>query len=672
MPTQIKRTDAQQTMLDNIKTHFPTGTFTRTDYKNAIGSRSVPATKTLTKLVEYGDLLCIDEETYSLLTGSTFAVEDKKVTNDAVASLFSVKSDIKNRIDSYLHWMETATFAEEPGSQRGIYGIYDITTNPETLLYIGQTGGKGNGNATFESRWKEHFDQLSKGTHHCAGLQNYFILNCDNNLANLQARIVEELPYNPALIDLRERYYINKYSDILLNTVHPSLIDADFDVANYKKVEVKDKVLKGLEEIARETAAAIHNYLYASVKLSDQDKATLIAGIIIALNKKQFKDSYRTYDDGPDFMDQFMGAIKHSISQFQGLKTGHEAIVAVFDFIRHNENFIKTIEYKGHTYIALQFLTEIIEDSICHIAKEYPSYDVMGDFYNEFAKYSGADQQSLGIVLTPHHIADFMSDLLEIKPEDKILDVCCGSGALPITAHRFDTNQIVGIEYNARMMALCISNMIMRGYNSTLYLGDSYNEVLLEGVSALKPTKMIINPPYAQDGYPELGFIKRGLDQLVEGGLGVAIVPMSCAIKNDRATKELKEAILNEHQLVATFSMPDQLFYPVGVVTIVMLFRAHCPHEDCSFFGYMKDDGFEITRTNGRQDTQGKWTNIKNNMLELYSTFTDIAGESAVEEVSYEDEWCCEAYMKTDYSNITPELFKKAMVDYILFSMKGE
>lgn len=673
----IKRTDAQELMLNNIKTHFPAGPFTREDYKKAMGTRSVPQTKTLAKLVEYGDLICIDEETYRLiaagevleLANTSFAVEDKKVSGDAVSALFEVKGIIKSDIDSALHWMERATFATEPNSQKGIYGLYDAITGQ--LLYVGQTGGKGNGNATFESRWKEHIDQLIKGKHHCEKLQNYFVVSCDSNPAQIQPRIIEELPSNAALIDLRERYYINKYSDILLNTVHPSLIDQNFDVSNYQTVEAQpDKTLKGLEVIARKVASAIHNYLYASVKLSDQDKATLIAGIIIALNKKQFAQSYRNYDDGPDFMDQFMGAIKHSISQYKGLKTGHDAIYAVFDFIAHNENFIKTISNKDKTYIALQFLTEIIEESIVRIAKEYPSYDVMGDFYNEFAKFSGADQQSLGIVLTPHHIADFMSDLLELKPTDKILDVCCGTGALPITAHRFAENQIIGIEYNARMLALCLSNMIMRGYDSILYLGDSYNETLLAEVANQKPTKMIINPPYSQNGYPELGFVKRGLDQLEKGGLGVAIIPMSCAIKNDKATKDLKEAILNEHQLIATFSMPDQLFYPVGIVTCIMVFRAHCPHEDCSFFGYMKDDGFEITRINGRQDTQGKWAGIKKNMLELYKNFDEVAGESIIEEVAYNNEWCCEAYMKTDYSTINNTGFQEQILNYIVFNLK--
>lgn len=677
MPT-FNRTKAQETMLENIKTHFPAGPFTREDYKKAVGARSVPQTKTLDKLVDYGDLIRIDDETYSILTGAAFAVEDKKVTDDALKSLFNTKNTIKETLDLCLAFMDSQTYADDPLSEKGIYCIKDYNTGE--VLYVGQTGGKGNGNATFSTRWAQHKKELSEGTHHCTKLQDYVNVVLGGDISQLKFEKIESLPSDEHLIEVRERYWIHYHLDTILNTKIPSLLTAgeyeEYNTQSLTKLSQEQRIAKALEVLVRSTAAAIHNYLYASIKLADEKKATLIAGIIIALNDtEEFIDEYRKSSTGNRFIAKFMSAIKNSIEEYTGFKGQKERILAEFDFIKNDENFIKTVTYtdsnkETKTYIALQCLTEIIADSIVRIAKAYPNYDVMGDFYNEFAKYSGADQQSLGIVLTPHHIADFMADLLEIKPEDKILDICCGTGALPIAAHRFADNQIIGIEYNPRMLALCIANMIMRGYNSTLYLGDSYNETLLQGIAAQKPTKMIINPPYAQDGYPELGFIKRGLDQLEKGGLGVAIVPMSCAIKNDRATKELKRAILDKHQLVATFSMPDQLFYPVGVVTIIMLFRAHCPHEDCTFFGYVKDDGYEITRTSGRQDTKGKWVNIKSNIMTLYTDFIDIAGESAVEEIGFEDEWCCEAYMKTDYSALTQESYIAALKQYALYKSK--
>lgn len=685
----VNMTPAQQTLFANICKYFPMDEFSREEYKTKVGLNRVPSSATLKKLVEYGKLIMVGDN-YKLvaagedLTIDTFAVEDKRTATDSVSMLFKTRSEINEQYNRIMHWINNATYATEPNSQKGIYRIIDTTLNK--VIYIGQTGGKGAGKATFDSRWKEHKEALLAGTHHCVKLQAYFNTNLNHDLNKLSFEIQEELPSDPVLIDNRERYWIDYYGLSLLNTLRPALISNTLYNGRVG-TDIKNKTLKGLEAITRQTAASIHSYLYSAIKLSDQDKATLIAGIVIALNDNDFLETYTKYTDGTRFVQAFDNAIQFSISQYPGLKTRADNIYATFDFIKHNDNFTKviigdvgveqvdgSIKTESKTFIALQLLTEIIHNTICKIAKDYPEYDVMGDFYNEFAKYSGADQQSLGIVLTPHHIAEFMSDLLDIQPDDTILDICCGTGALPIAAHRYHTNNIIGIEFQARMAALSLANIIMRGYNATIYQGDSYNEELLARIKDQKPTKMIINPPYNQKGYPELGFVQRGLDQLEPGGLGVVIVPMSCAIKNDATTKELKQKLFQNHQLLATFSMPDQLFYPVSAVTIIMLFKAHTPNtnNDTVFFGYMKDDGFEITRTNGRQNVSGKWHAIKEEMLNLYYNHTAQAGKSAIKKVAADDEWCCEAYMKTDYNGITPEMFQKEMRQYILFKLQED
>ena len=48
--------------------------------------------------------------------------------------------------------------------------------------------------------------------------------------------------------------------------------------------------------------------------------------------------------------------------------------------------------------------------------------------------YSGGDGQTLGIILTPRHITELFAELLDLKPEDKVLDPCCGTGGFLIAA----------------------------------------------------------------------------------------------------------------------------------------------------------------------------------------------------------------------------------------------
>lgn len=101
---------------------------------------------------------------------------------------------------------------------------------------------------------------------------------------------------------------------------------------------------------------------------------------------------------------------------------------------------------------------------------------MLGRFYGEFISYSGGDGQTLGVVLTPKHITELFTDLAEIKPTDKVLDPCCGTGGFLIAAmHRMliqakeedkeniRRNNLYGIELRDDMFSIATTNMILRG-----------------------------------------------------------------------------------------------------------------------------------------------------------------------------------------------------------------
>ena len=54
--------------------------------------------------------------------------------------------------------------------------------------------------------------------------------------------------------------------------------------------------------------------------------------------------------------------------------------------------------------------------------------DIMNIFFIEFNRYRGKSEH--GQVFTPDHIAGLMSELLDIRPSDNILDPCCGGGII--------------------------------------------------------------------------------------------------------------------------------------------------------------------------------------------------------------------------------------------------
>ena len=124
-------------------------------------------------------------------------------------------------------------------------------------------------------------------------------------------------------------------------------------------------------------------------------------------------------------------------------------------------------------------------------------------------------------------------------------------------------------------------------------------------------------------------------------------------------------------------SMPDDLFYPIGTVTCIMVFTAHTPHDNDehheSWFGYWKNDGFRKDKILGRiPKTNDSWESIKKEWLASFSNKKDIPGFSVRKKVTKDDEWCAEAYLETDYSDITEEEFENQLKKYWVFKTLNE
>jgi type I restriction enzyme M protein len=115
--------------------------------------------------------------------------------------------------------------------------------------------------------------------------------------------------------------------------------------------------------------------------------------------------------------------------------------------------------------------------------------------------------------------------------------------------------------------------------------------------------------------------------------------------------------------------MPNDLFHPVGVNTCIIVFKAHNTHSSNkkTFFGYFKDDGFMKQKNKGRIDKELKWNNIKIKWLKAFINKESIESLSITHIVRAETEWCAEAYIKTDYSILSLNIFSKTVKDYVGF-----
>jgi type I restriction enzyme M protein len=236
-------------------------------------------------------------------------------------------------------------------------------------------------------------------------------------------------------------------------------------------------------------------------------------------------------------------------------------------------------------------------------------------------------------------------------------------------------NQLIGVEYQSHIYALAATNMyIHKDGKSNIIHGDCFDEFIMDTIKDYHPTIGMLNPPYPNDkvnGKNEFEFILNNLECLEPNGLCVAIIPMERVMSGKKQTIELKKKLLEQHTLEAVMSMPDDLFYNTdnGVVTAIVVFRAHIPHSQNkeTYFGYWKNDGFEKRKHKGRIDAYDKWTTIKTKWLDSYENRKSIDGLSVTKKVTAKDEWCAEAYMITDYSKLSEADFLKTMKEYILF-----
>lgn len=461
----------------------------------------------------------------------------------------------------------------------------------------------------------------------------------------------------------------NIISEIL--TFEDYVFNASYDpqIAKIREISMKD--------FSRE----LHKFLWKYAKVTEEQKPLLVSGTLIALMDDMFRAGYDKAGV-KDLPKAWYDAIKRVLEKSNIDSSKITVMCQPYSSFTVHPALNK--EHKNYKKGILNEIVKEINEKVFPYVSVFNDIDVAGQFYGEFLKYTGGDKKALGIVLTPRHITDLFSRLANVNKDSKVLDICTGTGGFLISAmhhmckdantpneiDNIKKNGLIGIEHLPHMFALAASNMILRGDGkANLHQASCFDKTITKDITSLKCNVGMINPPYSQgDDLSELNFVKHMLNCLDKGGIGIAIVPMSCAIGKDSS----KEELMKYHTLEAVMSMPDELFYPVGTVTCIMIFKAHMPHRVSNkktWFGYWKDDRFVKNKVQGRCDLNHEWEITRDKWVEAYRNNDEIPGFSVKQYVDFNDEWCAEAYMDTDYSQITKEMFEKTVKEYTLYKI---
>ena len=465
--------------------------------------------------------------------------------------------------------------------------------------------------------------------------------------------------------------------------------------------EVERKRHQDLIAFAKE----LHELIWTAAKISEEDKPLLVSGTLIALMNQPFLNSFRYYSP-EDMPKKWLEAIKDELDKADIPQAKKDTMLQPYASVASQPNLGKPDSKIAKKYpkgVLYEIIKEI-NDNVWPFISVYHNFDVVGHFYGEFLKYTGGDKKALGIVLTPRHITELFCEIANVSKKDTVLDICAGTGGFLISAMQsmlktaitdderkeIKKHRLIGIENSPKMFALAASNMILRGDGkANLHQGSCFDEAItksirergkekneiFKGKKLEQPNIGLLNPPYAQSKSDaelhELYFVKHMLDQLAEGGIGIAIIPVTCVITPSQAKRD----ILKQHTLKAVMSMHSEIFYPVGTVTCIVVFEANRPHEESkkkTWFGYWRDDGFVKTKHMGRIDQHHKWNDIKTSWIEAYRNNEVHKGESVTAYVGPEDEWIAEAYLETDYTKLTRQDFEEVVKNYALFKLTNE
>ena len=424
-------------------------------------------------------------------------------------------------------------------------------------------------------------------------------------------------------------------------------------------------------------------------KIKERLRALLISGILIALKNERFKAEYKNYPTTDELVHNMFSAISAELRRSDVPDRNKESLVKGYEFVTTNPS-INNPSPEGKRYV-----TDLItncDERINGFMVTHKYIDTISQFYVEFLRYANNDK-GLGIVLTPPHITELFCELAQIDRDSVVLDNCAGTGGFLVSAMKKmleDANsdiakeqhikdwQLIGIEYDEEIYTLLISNMIVhRDGRTNILREDCFGVSAKEINERFHPNVGLLNPPYKNKGKgtEELEFVLNNLSMLDKGGRCVAIMPISCVNDVSGRSFLLKQRILQKHTLEAVLSLPEDLFHnsKVNTVTCAVVLTAHVPHPENkkTWFGYCRDDGFVKRKNKGRIDANHTWQQIKEQWVSAFVNREVIPGFSLMQKVTAADEWCAEAYLATDYGQLTEEDFLETVKNFYLFSMKS-
>lgn len=416
----------------------------------------------------------------------------------------------------------------------------------------------------------------------------------DNENYTIKSKFLEKNKFK--IVALNEK----EMSSLLSPEIAKRLIETN-------KAELKDVPID--EKLFLTKAEKINQILHNGA-INKNQRARVIGALLLSL----VGETQPNVNESPSVLIQEINARANSVLQKEGKPEFYDYIKISLpsrpdNHIKFKTALVKTIQELNNLNIRSAMNSET---------------DVLGKFYEVFLKY-GNGAKEIGIVLTPRHITKFAVELFDISLNDIVFDPTCGTGGFLISAfdyikknanenqiNQFKENNLFGIEQEPEVVALAVINMIFRGdgknnviegncFQKYLNLvrknGNTAEYIQKDFKERISPiSKVLMNPPFAlkTSDEKEFKFVEQALEQMYEGGFLFSVLPTSVMVKQGQYLIWRKDSLLRNNTLLAVINFPDDLFYPIGVLTCGIIVKKGIPHpkKQKVLWIDIKNDGF--------------------------------------------------------------------------------
>ena len=314
-----------------------------------------------------------------------------------------------------------------------------------------------------------------------------------------------------------------------------------------------------------------------------------------------------TGDELLEFVDRQLFPAMRNID----ISTANKRAVIVHEVFDGNNNYMKS-------GINIRKVLNKLNEINFNKAKDRHAF---GDLYESILK----DLQSAGKsgeFYTPRAITQFITDVIDPKLGEKILDPACGTGGyltcaieyLKKQANNIEERQqiqenIIGWEYKPLPYLLATTNLILHDIEvPNITYRDSLDRELSEYKEKDRVNIILANPPFGgivannnEKNFPQNFRTKESADlflilmiHLLKKGGRAGIVLPDGSLTGDGIKQRVRQKLLEECNLHTIIRLPNSVFQPYATVaTNLLFFNKGTPTKEIWYYEHKMPEGYK-------------------------------------------------------------------------------